>query len=516
MDQSIQPTVEHENISRRGFLGMMGLTGMAAFTMGGLSPVVKVGEGGVAYADEDAETLNEAWDNAWSGPGSGDNCWLGTPEEIEALGGSTMPLTEVNRRRQLYVDTQVPHTNEDGTEVPEVFVKVRALLNTYGYGIGNALTDHVFTCIMNDMTEEAAQAYLDMPWDQRFTTYDFMAKSGYSLEDCEQFCDELYHAGWLYRQETDGGVKWSHVPFSMQMAMYHLPNVLTDLGKSAMFHDMFADDMYPLVYQQAGTPWLVPAPATADIVKEGDLLPYDNLRELLKSKNKFAVSPCFCKGVFLQFPQEMGGAGQPFPEGYPEDKSGLADLTYPSSWDGPDPHIETCLSTGDEAQAIIDLGAGREITYEEAVEFLDRAVDEGLVLERAFSKGAESICCCDRDCCMVLLAWKMLAGQGEDFEANRTFQQVSHYMLEVDHDKCIKCGICVNRCPLDAISMDGEDGFPQMAGQCIHCGQCAYICPQQARQLVARPAEEILEMPNTIFDEANEKAGERFEHGLIY
>ena len=497
------------NISRRNFLSMMGLTGIAAVTMTSCSTnpasddTQKPSEN---YASADAGL----WDNEWSGSDSLDNSWMGTPEELKKLGGSNMPLEELNRRRSLFVESREAFTLEDGSIVPKPYVQARALLNTYGYGIGNAETDHVFTCIMNDMTEEEAQAYLDMPWGQKFTTYDYAAQSGYTIEECERHCESIYRSGWLNRLETDAGVLWSHVPFSMQMAMYHLPNVLTDISKSAMFHDMFADDMYPLVYQQAGTPWLVPAPVKAEYVKDGAIYPYDDLRELLKAKKKFAVSPCFCKGVYYQF------GGGVFPQGYPEDKSELKELLFESSWDGPDPHIETCLSTGEEAQAIIDLGAGREITYEEAVEFLDRAVEEGLVLERAFSKGAECICCCDRDCCMVLLTWKMLAEEGEDFSQNKTFQQVSHYSMEVDHNTCIKCGFCVPRCPVEAISMDDESGYPKMAGQCIGCAQCAHICPEKARFLSPIPEDQIREFPQDILEEANEKAGQRFESGLIY
>ena len=38
----------------------------------------------------------------WSGPGSASGDWTATPQEIAELGGSTMPLDELNRRRKLY------------------------------------------------------------------------------------------------------------------------------------------------------------------------------------------------------------------------------------------------------------------------------------------------------------------------------------------------------------------------------------------------------------------------------
>ena len=49
----------------------------------------------------------------------------------------------------------------------------------------------------------------------------------------------------------------------------------------------------------------------------------------------------------------------------------------------------------------------------------------------------------------------------------------------VDGEKCIGCGVCVEKCTVDAISMADEKARINME-ECIHCGTCHSACPQEA------------------------------------
>jgi uncharacterized protein (DUF362 family)/NAD-dependent dihydropyrimidine dehydrogenase PreA subunit len=54
----------------------------------------------------------------------------------------------------------------------------------------------------------------------------------------------------------------------------------------------------------------------------------------------------------------------------------------------------------------------------------------------------------------------------------------------VDRDLCIGCGECVDICPGEALSMEGE--LPRVdLGKCIKCYCCQELCPQKAIQLQA-------------------------------
>lgn len=52
--------------------------------------------------------------------------------------------------------------------------------------------------------------------------------------------------------------------------------------------------------------------------------------------------------------------------------------------------------------------------------------------------------------------------------------------IEVKKELCSKCGICINRCPLDCLRQDNE-GYPFMKYvECWFCGACEIECPQKA------------------------------------
>jgi len=54
------------------------------------------------------------------------------------------------------------------------------------------------------------------------------------------------------------------------------------------------------------------------------------------------------------------------------------------------------------------------------------------------------------------------------------------YKIEVDEEKCIGCGDCVDVCPVDVYEMQNEKSVPVNAEECIGCESCVEACEQEA------------------------------------
>lgn len=54
-----------------------------------------------------------------------------------------------------------------------------------------------------------------------------------------------------------------------------------------------------------------------------------------------------------------------------------------------------------------------------------------------------------------------------------------YFSLDVDEEKCNKCGQCVELCPIDNIRMEDEE-YPVNLRKCVYCLRCTSFCPRGA------------------------------------
>ena len=65
-------------------------------------------------------------------------------------------------------------------------------------------------------------------------------------------------------------------------------------------------------------------------------------------------------------------------------------------------------------------------------------------------------------------------------------------LAQIDEEVCIKCGLCVMKCPKEAISRQNGD-FPHISAEaCIGCGACKSACPVKAIDIWAVQKQKTL------------------------
>jgi electron transport complex protein RnfB len=140
------------------------------------------------------------------------------------------------------------------------------------------------------------------------------------------------------------------------------------------------------------------------------------------------------------------------------------------------------------------------LSREEAMATLRRAAEAGLVHSVSNNQqGLWYICnCCACSC-------GILRGMADLGMANVVVR--SAFVNRVDEALCIGCGLCVERCQFDALSL--EDVARVKENRCVGCGVCVLACPEGALSLVRRSAEEILPPPVTEADWRAERAAAR-------
>lgn len=52
--------------------------------------------------------------------------------------------------------------------------------------------------------------------------------------------------------------------------------------------------------------------------------------------------------------------------------------------------------------------------------------------------------------------------------------------LNLDQEKCVGCGMCINVCPHEVFKLEDKKAYIAEKNYCIECGACAKNCPVEA------------------------------------
>jgi electron transport complex protein RnfB len=205
-------------------------------------------------------------------------------------------------------------------------------------------------------------------------------------------------------------------------------------------------------------------PLLSSVEDTSGMLPYEDIRAILKEAPAIAVNDCPCRWLRVK----EGNCDKP-------------------TW--------TCLHLSPSTvKFLLDNGLGKKISADEAYQVCDNAAEAGLcpTVSGGGPKVA-NICFCCSDCCVVL---RPVVKYGYSLLSK------SRYLCTVDSDLCNGCLICDDRCQFGAIKPVKVTGSKEMKAsvdveKCYGCGSCVIGCPTKAMTLkLVRPVEYIPMSPS--------------------
>ncbi len=209
-------------------------------------------------------------------------------------------------------------------------------------------------------------------------------------------------------------------------------------------------------------------PAYRAILDMPDLLPQEDVREMVRVQPLITVVSCSCR----------------------KHKKMIGSPCRKSDADA------NCLQFAKSAEYSLSRGHGRRISTDEAVSILEMNEEDGLVHQWMNHSKVEAappyaLCSCCRCCCTVWHAADIRSVPNDAVFAR------SRYEARVDACECIGCGLCMDRCQFDAINMVPVEGSTETRAvvdpeKCWGCGVCTLVCEPGALGMhLVRPPEHI-------------------------
>ncbi len=279
------------------------------------------------------------------------------------------------------------------------------------------------------------------------TAEDLAERFGRSREDMEAALRVLFRKGVAFEAVKDGKAVYRMprhiIQFHDATTLWaEAPPELLDLWRR------YTEEEYPqvpaLLKAINAPPFFRVIPIHEKIEPQSQVLAYEDASRIVEGAAVLAVTKCPCRMIMRKC----------------------------------DKPLEVCLQMNRGAEYAIKRGTGRRIDAEEAKAILRRAEEAGLVHLTENKAGIGTVICNCCDCCCVGLPY------ARNVETNGLLVP-SRYRAAVEADACTGCGVCLDDCPMEALSLDQAAVAVVNAEACIGCGVCAQVCAPGAIRLVA-------------------------------
>jgi len=266
----------------------------------------------------------------------------------------------------------------------------------------------------------------------------------------ERMLSDLAKRGLIWSSIKDGIPKYRLAPWVV--GLYEAQVESMDHSFAHLVEDYF---------QQGGAVGLMkPLPSLHRVipahsaVKTEWILPYDDVKKLMESCKTFAVEDCVCRKQ--------------------QDLIGDRKCSFP---------IHNCMRFSKYERP----PRKGDISKEEALALLDETEKIGLVHTVSnVMEGLNYMCNCCGCCCGILRGVT-------DFGVKNSVA-VANYFAIIDSESCIGCGLCEQRCQVNAVSMRDNVAVVDL-DKCIGCGLCVTGCPVGAARLQLKSEDKRVDPP---------------------
>ena len=328
-----------------------------------------------------------------------------------------------------------------------LFRRLQQQLNQYSMGFPEAASGIEIEILRSLFSETDAILFTHMtPFLE--TPDSVVQRLGRSVDDVSLELDDMAERGLLFRVKKGDQRKYAAIPFVHGIFEFQVGDMGRDLAEKV--HRYF-DEVFHEAMRQNGDLFLRTIPVNRSIDPDLRVASYDDAVEILKGLEKIVVTNCVCRVRAGRMEEDCGKP------------------------------LEVCFLFGSMGQYYVDRGMGRQISMNEAVSILESCHDAGLVTQPASSQNPGGMCNCCGDCCGSLAALNK-----HPTPATLVF---SNYVAALDSDDCEGCETCVERCQMDALTMDDSGVCDLVVERCIGCGLCVTTCPSEALTLQPKPPE---------------------------